>query len=537
MSSPTATLPPISSHKKSPEKLPWPSWLLLIATGCVALGPLTVTWNDNPNYSFGWMIPVVCLVLFAERWPTRSPHRPKPLPFILPAFVLWGLLFFAFRLAAETDPDWRPGLWILVVLYAISLLAWLWLEGGWPWVRHFCFPVGFLFLGLPWFFEIEHPLTQGLMHWNAILVSRTLQTLGIFAQPVGNIIHLQDCRLGVEEACSGILSLQASVVMGFLLGDIYRLIPRHRLLLIVISMGLALTGNYLRTLFLALMAIYKGPDAVPQWHDAAGYFILAFTALGSWLAALCLFHPETKPPQSTPLRQETPGPASHRSLHFAAAIFGVALLAEATTQTWYSWKESSLVRHPAWAVQFPAVPSFKKVDLSDTTRQALRCDYSDVGQWQDVKGWDWFAYWIRYDPKPYTRIVLGWHNPDNCMPSIGLVKDQDFPDFKTTVSGLDFNIRPRKFISEETHLPVYVFWIVYPLKGGLPSDAYSVRTGSYLSKFWFHLRDIQEGYRGVGVETLEIVLSGPRDYESAKAGLLKEFPNLITPASSAGTSH
>jgi len=524
---------------------PWLSWALLLGAGIVALGPLTPTWDSNPNYSFGWWIPVVCLVLFAERWPVRPERQEVGPARFIPWLLIGGFLFMGFRLAAETDPDWRPGLWILVGLYAMALVGWLWLIGGLSWIRHFAFPIGFLFLCLPWPFEIEYPLVQGLMRWNAVLVASSLEGLGISAVPAGNIIQLQNCQLGVEEACSGILSLQASLVMGCLLGDIYRLAVRNRFLLVLTSMTLALVGNYLRTFFLALMAFYSGPEAVPEWHDYAGYAILVFTAIGSWLGALYLVDLRGKAPEVNATavdpgetREEPKTPGAFR---FAVAIFGIALLAELATQGWFGWRESNLVRHPEWAVRFPASnPSFKEIALSDVTLQALRCDAFETAQWRDAKGWSWSAYWLRYEPKPYTRVVLSWHTPDNCLPSVGLIKDKEYPEFTVNVNGLDFFVRPKRFVSKNTI--IYLFWLVYPLRGNLPAENYKTAAVPFSEKFQSHFQDIWNGYRGVGVETLEIAIMGPTDYESAKAAYLEEIRRMAQPGPSAkkpepATSH
>ena len=484
------------------------------------------------------------MILFAERWPTR-PVRMSPTPFRLVFPVAaWGLLFLAFRLGAETDPDWRPGLWALVGLYVAVLLTWLWLEGGRPWVRHFAFPVGFLFLSVPWLYQIELPLVQGLMHWNAALVADSLQYIGIAAEPAGNIIQLQNCRLGVEEACSGILSLQASLVMGCLLGDIYALTVRRRFVLVTISILLALLGNYFRTMFLALMAVYAGADAVPKWHDTAGYAILVFTALGSWLAALYLSGTSVMVPDTIEDATKS-GNAGGReqsrwAIRLAVVALAMALLSEAITQAWYGWRDLHLSQHPAWIVNLPiSNPSFKEIGLSRFTVESLRCDESNTGRWQDTKGWQWTAFWLRYDPKPYTRSMLNLHTPDQCLPSVGLTKSEDRPIFPTQVKGLDFNVRPKIFLSKEA--PVYVFWVIYSLQGNFVRGDYQTNLPIW-TKIRSHLRDIWEGYRGVGVETLEVAIVGPNNYEDAKAGFLAELNALALPGSATakaenGTSH
>ena len=511
--------------------LPWRSFLLLLGTGFVALGPLTPTWNSNPNYSFGWLIPVVCMVLFAERWSTRPLRRADGSFGLTVRLAIWSLLFFAFRLAAETDPDWRPGLWILVSLYVVALLGWLWLEGGPAWVRHFAFPVGFLFLCLPWLFEIEYPLVQGLMRWNAVLVANSLEWIGISAEPAGNIIQMEKCKLGVEEACSGILSLQASLVMGCLLGDIYRLTVRNRFLLVLTSMLLALLGNYLRTFFLALMAFYSGPEAVPEWHDTAGYAILVFTAVGSWMAALWYGGMNAPVLSADGPAARDEAPERGRALRFAVVVFVIALCSELITQAWFGWKESNLIQHPTWAAKLPTTnATYKPVVMSDVTLTALRCDQSDAAQWNDERGWGWNVYWLRYEPKPYTRVVLGWHIPERCLPSVGLTKDADYPDFTAKINGFDFKVHPTKFVSKSA--AVYVFWLVYPLRGDLPPGTYNPANVPVSSKIRTHLDDIRNGYRGVGVETLEIAITGPRNYDDAKAAYLDGLNLIVAPGPS-----
>jgi exosortase len=519
------------------SSLPWIDWALLAGASLVALRPLSQTWSSNSNYSFGWWIPFVCVLLFSERWPGRPPQNPVGKVRLVLPLILWGLFFFAFRLAAETDNDWRPGLWILVSLYVAVFLYWLRLYGGTAWMRYFAFPVCFLLLSLPWFYEIEHPLVQGLMRWNTVLVAHSLQAIEISAEPVGNTIQLPNCQLGVEEACSGILSLQASLVIGFLFGEIYRFSIWRRIILVLGGMMLALIGNYLRTFFLAMVAFYSGAEAVTRWHDTAGYAILIFTGVGSWLGAFAL-DTWKMPPIFTSQTHANIGRGDSPRLapvarRLAVLVFLAALLSEAVTQSWYGWKELSMIRHPQWNVVWPASESFQDITLSETTLEALRCDAAHAGQWQDAQGFNWSAYWFRYDPKPYTRTALNWHNPDNCLPAVGLTKDKDYPDFKITLNGLDLIVQPKGFLAKDR--PVYVFWLVYPDRGEIQTgiDTQAQAHAPFASKFRLHLQDVWNGYRGIGVETLEVGLAGPTSYEAAQADYIAGLKAIIKPVASA----
>jgi exosortase len=514
-------------------RLPWKSWLLLIAAGIAAFRPVTVAWNSNPSYSFGWLIPFVSIYLFYERWPTRPVRQPPELSFrSLNLLLAWGLPFSLLRLAAETDPDWRFILWLLVGFYVVGLLTWLWMYGGLVWVRHFAFPVCFLLISLPWMIQIERPLTEALMGLNTWLVTGLLQKLGIAAQAAGNIIQLPHCQLGVEEACSGILSLQSTFMLACLLGEIYRLSVRRRLELILLSIGLALLGNFGRTFFLALLAFFSGTSSVLFWHDTAGFLVLAFTASATWMT--CVWLKKKMGPQVAPVMHESRReilPTENTARHLAVGLFIIALVSEAGTQAWFGWRESGITHNQEWIAQFPVSEEFKPMALSDITLNMLRCDAYKTGRWRDARGWDWTAFWFQYKPKASNRYVLGWHNPDICLPTVGLRKTADYPVFETKTNGIDFYVHPTVFAEQD--ISIYVFWVIYMNDGDLPrSGELESNFASYQTKIGSHLRDIWQGYRGMGVETLELVAVGPENYDLAKAGFLARLKEIAIPIAS-----
>ncbi|MDD5261459.1 MAG: exosortase/archaeosortase family protein [Methylacidiphilales bacterium] len=506
-----------------------PSCVLLLVSGTLALRPLAVTWDTNPNYSFGLLVPFVALFLLYERRASRPLPEPgapgarlKPL---LCLCFLWGLIFIGFRLAVETDPGWRPGLWGLVSLYISALLVWLWLYGGRPWLRHFLFPICFLFFCIPWPFQIEWPLVRGLMQFNTWLVAGSMQLLGISAESAGNIIRLPNCTLFVEEACSGILSLQASLMLGSLLGEIYRLKPKRRLALVGASMAFALLGNYGRTLFLSLLAYVKGEQALAHWHDTAGFSILAFTAISAWLSSLLLREKANRNamPARPDREQYSPSAGSRTALRLALGIFAATTLAETGTQAWFGWQESRRAEYPAWAIQFPETA--REIALSETTRQMLLCDFHKTAQWQDARERNWTAFWFRYKPKASNKVALGTHTPESCLPLAGMKKEDEYPAFTAKVNGFEFNVQPAKFSTRG--VTAYVFWVAYSLGGTPVPDVINDAKQTFSSKIRSHLEDIRNGYRGIGAETLEIAISGPETYEAARTAYLAALNSMV----------
>ena len=99
--------------------------------------------------------------------------------------------------------------------YANSLVSMVrWRSGSCRWVRHFAFPVAFFFVAVPWPTAVEVPIIQGLMRMVADFAAETAMLLGIPAQVEGNLIRVSTGLVGVNEACSGIRSLQTSLMIG-----------------------------------------------------------------------------------------------------------------------------------------------------------------------------------------------------------------------------------------------------------------------------------------------------------------------------------
>ena len=187
------------------------------------------------------------------------------------------------RLFEIASPEWRPLGWIHAASVATLTLLYLWCVGGKPWVRHFAFPVAFFFVAVPWPTAVEVPIIQGLMRTVANVAAETAMLLGIPAQVEGNLIRVSTGLVGVNEACSGIRSLQTSLMIGLLFGELKRLSVLRRITLVVGAVIIAVFANFIRAVFLVTVAATKNVSEVSRWHDVAGYTIIAlvfFTTMG-----------------------------------------------------------------------------------------------------------------------------------------------------------------------------------------------------------------------------------------------------------------
>ena len=78
----------------------------------------------------------------------------------------------------------------------------------------------------------------------AHVAAETAMLLGIPAQVEGNLIRVSTGLVGVNEACSGIRSLQTSLMIGLLFGELKRLSVLRRVALVAGAVAIALFANF-----------------------------------------------------------------------------------------------------------------------------------------------------------------------------------------------------------------------------------------------------------------------------------------------------
>ena len=238
-------------------------WFLLIKN-------LSLYWATDPQYSFGWFGPLLCAYLVLTRWLSRP--ATEPASWIAAKWVFWiaALTFLPTWLVEQPNPDWRGLSWFLALEVVILTLCAIYFVGGRPWLRHFAFSICFILTTLPWPGGLEAFLIQGLMQVVAWVTVGLLNLFHIAALQHGNLIEVKSGLLGIDEACSGVRSLQASVMVSFFLGELYRASFRRRTLFLLAGILIAFFCNVGRTFFLSWTAASQGIESVPKWHDWAG---------------------------------------------------------------------------------------------------------------------------------------------------------------------------------------------------------------------------------------------------------------------------
>ena len=504
---------------RAPSRLSrWLPWLLPAAGGLAAVRTLQPVWSADPHYHYGWAVPLLCAWLFGERWRSRPAPADGPagaggfawrLTFLL---VAWGPI----RLVREAFPDWRPVLWAAGLWLVALTLTLLHRAGGRPWLRHFAFPAGFFLTGVPWPTLVERPVLDGLLHCDATVVTHTLTLLGQPALQRGNLIETARGLLGIDEACSGMRSIQAALMIALFIGEWFRLRLAGRAGLLVSGLALAFVANVGRSLWLAWTAARNGLEAVAQNHDPAGWLTLGVCVAGLWLIAWRL-RAGTAPDRTAP----TPLPPARPLPVWTIWMLGAGLLvAEGGTETWYRWRERSLTPARSWTVAWPVErPGFHRLEIRPAVRTVLQIDDGAAAAWRPPGGGEWCVHWLRWEPRPVARAILArYHTPDVCLPATGcLLRGESDPVAVATAGGA---IPFRGYTFEEEGRAVFVFYL-------LAEDRAAGRPAAGGSLPLARLRLVWEGQRRTGQTALHIAIRGLTTEAEAVAALQREAPALV----------
>jgi exosortase len=499
----------------------------LIALGAVLLlilwagliNQLRVEWSINPQYNYGWGVPLLGLYLLVKRWPDRpDPEAPRTGPGLLAAGAGLLLLLLPIRLFQEANPDWRLVSWAYAAVVVSLTLLGLWLSGGRPWFRHFCVPVLFLLVAVPWPTPTEGFMVQSLMRAVAALTVEGLNWCGLAARQQGNLIELPTGLVGINEACSGVRSFQSTLMIAIFLGELYRFSAIRRLFLVGAGVVLAFGLNVARAFFLTWQCANRGPSAIDAWHDPAGLavFGLAFAGLiglTMWLRTT----PDVRPAPETAAADPNPIPAT---LLVAAGLWVVCV--ELVTETWYRTHERAAARSVGWTVAWPEDdPQFAFQPIPQEVRRILRYNDGQAAHWQPPGGGRWSLFLFQWKPGRAAAQLARNHSPEVCLPAAGIQMVGRLGIQSLTVGGLTMPFQTYAF--ESRGKPLFVFFCLW-------EDRVVPDTPEPGSEDWTaasRVKAVIEGRRHLGQKVLEVAVSGPATADQAWKDLEMHLRRMI----------
>jgi len=266
-----------------------------LAPSCLAFAWLASKaswfWSHDPEFQFGWAVLVLCIYLFARAWTKRPMVRLKwNVGNIFTGLLGCAMLFITqlYQAAYGLTPASMSGLGVGFLLVVCSNLSFVW---GWPGLRRFGFAFGFLLVALPIPSVIGGPVVDSLQNQLAAIDVELLNLVGIPVMQQGHLVATTLGTVGIDEACSGIHSLQASLMISLFLGQLYQFGLGKRFALVLAGFALAVFFNLIRTFTLVCIASQSGLQAVSKWHDSTGVSLLVACFMSLWGLSLWLRQP------------------------------------------------------------------------------------------------------------------------------------------------------------------------------------------------------------------------------------------------------
>ena len=414
----------------------FPSALLLfLGLWAWAIWSCAEHWRGNPNYSYGWVVPMLALGFGLRRYFTLEGRDAsagrKRADFSWPVAAALALVSGAavFALEFARQQMWHPQVVLTsICLVAIAFSLGLFFHrGGYELLRAEMFPVLFFLTAVPWPARLEQPITNALMRWVAVATVELLHWIGVEAQTSGGAIALRTGLVGITEACSGVRSLQAGIMFGLALGEWFLLRPARRLFLLAFSIGAALLTNLARTLALALQAEWHGVASVEEVHDLIGNVTITSLIVGIWVVGkLLASRPRKNPLVSLPdlarqaqefgkklLVPVRPGLASVAIAGVAGLIAARSLYAVIESRAGTQVAPFFTARtDEAAGDQIVSVPKEIWNELRPTSGEYIRRHDAEL-----PRGVADFYHFF-WKPSPWNRFALV-HRPDICMPGVG----------------------------------------------------------------------------------------------------------------------
>lgn len=509
-----------------------PVWTFLaIITAWIVLGSqVRHHWGGESYYNFGWFVPFLALWLLVRNF-TRVPpdpqHRHPAATLFLAACCLLPLI--PFHALAEVNPFWRVPLWVQALGCAAFSFLLLYQLYGWRGLRAAVFPLFFLSTMVPWPFRMELAIVQGLTGIVVDLSVAGLHFLGFPVEVAGNSLVLDDMSIGVNEACSGIRSLQALFMVTLFLGSLFGQGPLRRLLAILFLPVVVIIVNAGRAIYLAQQVIINGEDAYNRLHDPAGYVAFGISMLLIYITIeLCNIGSKgERQSQEIYLRShiEAWRKASAPRLAVLYPILPIALFL--SVESWFLYHESTAGQRKGWAFQLPddSNPRFQYRDVHSSISEALGYSYGYnlLHAMPAGNGMEIYYYGYEEDNKLASVSSYG-HSPAICMEAVGAVMLRQFDDLLIRRGNLTIPVSHYLFKLPDNGQRLHVFWIVYEYRNMdiAPEDLAEL---NYKTQ-WIQLL---RGRRDFSRKVLLTSLHGIDDTEQARRVMRRFLTERIEP--------
>ena len=246
--------------------------MAVVATFYSGLRFMVANWEQVPEYSYGYFIPVISAFLI---WQRADRLRGLELRgawsglWLIGVALLLGIVgeFSAIRLFSQYG--------FVLALFGLAVCA-----IGWGGTRIIAVPLAILVFMIPLPQFLLRELSQQLQLVSSELGVWLIRQFGISVFLEGNVIDLGSYKLQVVEACSGLRYLFPLMVLGFLAAYFFQGAMWKRVLIVLSTVPLTIGINSLRIGLIGVTVEYYGSAmAEGLLHDFEGWFMFMLCIL------------------------------------------------------------------------------------------------------------------------------------------------------------------------------------------------------------------------------------------------------------------
>ena len=399
-------------------------WLILAALGIAAfywtgLVSLVDAWG-RPEYSHGWLIPLVAAFLFVRQARLLEPGSAKEESFAGLLVVAAGLFVGLFGNLVHI-PD------VITYGFLICLAGFVLILAGTREGIRFWAPWLYLAFMLPLPQFLYLPLSVRLQLISSEIGVAIVSLFGIPVLLDGNVIDLGHYKLQVAEACNGLRYLFPLMSFGFLFAVLYRGPLWHRALIFLSAIPITILMNSVRIAVIGWLVDKYGTEQAEGFlHFFEGWVIFAVcVAILLLLAFLLSRFARTRPLEGPMLDIETRGTGeqltrllnvqANRSLAVAAVLVAVTALA------WHLAPAQAKVNPPRVPLGQMSMEiggwDGKPAILDREVERVLGADDYFMGDFQNAAVAQPVNFFIAY----YHSLTSGsgLHSPEVCLPTGG----------------------------------------------------------------------------------------------------------------------
>ena len=479
-------------------------------------------WSLEPDLAWGWGVPLLVGYFLWSRWKDRPdwlspkvgrmadvghsasvvPNTPnfeiaRGFPFVRAKQAYWGqsapppifiaaaiaaalTIFPLSRLLLEPFPGWPLAEWAHSIVIVGLILALIAAEQGVPRARHLAWPLVFGMAALPWPAFIAVGAIGHLRVGLAALVTEALNFFGEPAMSTGTVIQVGSGFLGIDEACGGIRSLQAAVMVALAIGELRRDRGARRLGWLGLAIGLALAANLLRIAALALICARAGMGALGVWHDRVAALEMILVLGGLAVFAFRAGVPVPTARAAAPAAETEKWPVGPPAL--AVFVITVIVLTEGATLAWFGSGDARQRAAARWGAHLPAqLASYSADPFAPVMQELLACDAHQLGHWSAPSGARRAGFVIEWHRGHTAQYAVRLHNPDICLDLAGSELVAAEPNETVRIGSFQLPFSVREFRrGQEIY---FVYFLAWNISAAQPLAM--TATAADTSRSWF----------------------------------------------------